>query len=169
VEFVTIGTIVRSFGIKGEVKVIPLSENPHRFKPSSKVFIRNKKGEQKYYTIERIRKNNKFLYIKFLEVINRNQADALKESDIVIPKTMVETLPDGEYYHFELIGLSVEDHCGKEVGVVTSIEEYPEQVMLVVKKEDKKHLIPIVRAHIKDIDIPNKKIILNNVEGLLEL
>lgn len=157
---IEIGKITTTHGIKGEVKVVSLSD-----------FERFKKGEQVYLiindqridlTIENIKKQTKNLIIKFKEFNNINEV--LSFRDLIIYSDKRGTLKKGEYYLDSLYGLKVINILtNEEIGIVEDILELPHGKVLVVG--DRRVMIPFEKAFIKDVSTDT--ILVEPIEGLL--
>jgi 16S rRNA processing protein RimM len=119
-DYVTIGKIVRPQGIKGEVKVLPLTDDPERFCRLKKVFIND--GEAVGVLRCRITNGDVFLYLE--GVLDRNQAETLRGADIKIRAADKIKLPAGRYFISDLIGCDVAFEDGQKIGAVADILQY---------------------------------------------
>ena len=160
--YIYIGDIVNTHGIKGELRI--LSD----FKYKDKVFVndfclyvgRNKE----LLTIDTYRTHKEYDMVKFYEVEDINDAIAYKGDKVYINKNDIKI--DG-YFNEDLIGLDV---YGNDIllGQVEKIITNNSQELLVIKNNDNKHLIPYVKEFIKKIDLDNKRIDINLIEGLID-
>ena len=161
-EYIYIGDIVNTHGIKGELRI--LSD----FKYKDKIFIHDFKlyvGRTKdLLTIDTYRKHKEYDMVKFYEVEDINDAIAYKGDKVYINRNDIKI--DG-YFDEDLIDLNVYSN-DKFIGKVEKIIKNISQDIIVVKNEDKKHLIPYVDEFIKKIDLKNKKIEINLIEGLID-
>ena len=165
-EYVTIGKILNTFGIKGELKVdIYTDFVKDRFKKGSTVYV----GE-KYlpFTVEGYRIHKGFLLVKFKDHEDINLVEKYKNMFIYKAKDDIKPLKEGEYYFSDLKDLDVyvED---KKVGTVISVETGSRNNNLrVLKDEDnKEYLIPFIPVFIKNVDLKKRRIDINWIEGLL--
>ncbi len=139
---VRIGQIVGAFGIKGQVKVEPLTNFESRFQPGNTVFI-----DDKPFVIQKfqIHKNRPLVKLKGVETMTQAEAlqwkymDAEGEPD----------LEDDEFLIEDLIGLKVVTEQGEELGVVDDIEDYPAHQIVIVGEI----MIPLVDEFVTDIDL----------------
>ncbi len=95
-----------------------------------------------------------------------DQAQALSGKDLFIHKDRLPKLPEGEYYHFQLIGLSVETKEGKPLGTLSAILETGGNDVYVVESEGKELLIPAIEDVIGEVDLQNRKLVVDLPEGL---
>ena len=107
--------------------------------------------------------------LKLAGIGDRDAANALKGSWVLGETAALETLPDGEFYWYQLVGCRVETEDGSLVGTVREIWETGAHDVLVVKREDGRQiLIPTARELLPEIDLEEKKLVVASLEGLLE-
>ena len=161
-DYICVGKIVNTFGIKGELKVIS------DFEYKDRVFIKGFNiyvGEYKYKEViesHRVHKNNDL--ILFTGYTDINEVLKYKGYNIYIDKNDLK-LNDGEYLLNDLIGFNVYDN-GDYLGEVILYERNVSNILLKVKG-DKEFYIPYINEYIKEIDIDNKKIMTNNGRSLI--
>ena len=167
-EFLTVGQVVRTIGLKGEVKIYPSTHfRDTRFKKGSRVFLLNEKGEiEKELTIKMHRTNGDCDNLIFEEINSIEEAEKINKKYLFVEKNR-EILGKNEFFYSDLIGMNVSFDNGQEIGVVKAIEEYSSYATLRVKSKEKDVLIPFVNAFIKDVSLEDKKIVVNYIEGLL--
>ena len=153
-----IGKIVNTFGIKGEVKVKPFTDDINRFDELKKVYVKTKTGI-KQYKIENVKYHKNMVLLK-LEGINRTEdAEMLRNLFLEIDREDAIPLEEGTYFIADLIGLEVYTDEGKLLGKVDDIYNTGSNDIYVVKDElGKQILLPAIADVIKKIDIENKKI-----------
>ncbi len=167
-EFVVIGQISRPHGIRGECKVIPLTNDPDRFKLLDEVFLTLDDEPRSVFHINKCRVTPKAVLLGFKEIKNRTEADRWRNAYLEIPREQVIKLPEGSYYNFELIGMQVVDLSGKPVGLVEDVLEYPANNVYVVHRQQKEFLIPAIPDVIKNIDTETGIITIDPIPGLLD-
>lgn len=165
-DVLEIGQIVNTRGLRGEVKVNSFSEDPQRFEKVKSIYVKSDK-DYKEYEIERVTyvKNQVVLKLKGINKIE--YAEALRNSYIYVKREDLEELPEGTYYIADLIGLDVYEENGNFLGKVDDIFSTKSNDVYVVRTElgELKYL-PSIPEVLKDIDLPNKKIIVNLIKGL---
>lgn len=164
-EFIKVGRIVNTFGIKGELKVKSFTDFPElRFAKEATVYLEQK--EELIIENHRIHKNMHLIKLKDLD--NINDVLKYKDHDLYIKKSQTTKLPAGEYYFYELKDLEVYDKNNNFLGIVKNVESGLANNVLRIKQEDgKEFLVPYVKSFIKDVNLTKKKIIIHVIEGLL--
>ncbi len=151
-----IAKILKPHGIKGALKVFPLTTEKDRFKKGDKYFIDNKE-----YTVESIGKLGKCLIIKFLNIDDRNTAELFRDKIIEIEDKDLIPLKKDEYYVHDLLKSKVYDIENNFMGSIEEIIFIKDNNVLDLKREDGSALtILFKKEFIEKIDIENKKIIL---------
>lgn len=156
-----VGKIVGTHGIKGELKV-KSDTSFDRFKKGNVLYI--EKEEKIIINSSRVHKGLHLITINGLTNIN----DVLMyvNKNIYVPHDRSE-LEEGEYYYEDLIGLICYDSNKEEIGEVIDLQEVPQGLILEIRGKEKTILIPYVDEFIEEIDLDNKKILINEIEGLL--
>ena len=168
-EYLLVGTIVKTVGLKGEVKIYPSTLfRDSRFKVGNHVFLLDEIG-QKYKTLT-IKKHNKIGemdQVIFEEISSIEEAQLFVRKDLFVEKDR-SFLKKDTYFFDDLTGCDVYFDNQKYIGKVIKVEEFSSYATLrVLTEKDKSVLIPFVNAFIKDVDIDEKKIIVNFIEGLV--
>lgn len=168
-NLVAIGRILKPRGFIGEVKVMPMTDFPDRFKKLEYAWIEIPEGKPKRFRVENVKMLDRFLAIKFEGIDSLPQAELLREGFICIEKKELYPLPEGSYYVFDVIGMEVETVDGRKLGVVSDIINLPAHDIYVVNGPDGKIQIPAVRAMIQQVDMASRKMLVDLPEGLTEL
>ena len=159
-DYIYIGKIVNTHGIKGEIKI--LSNIDHKdliFKKDFKIYIGKNKIEE---VINSYRHHKVFDMITLFGIDDINDVLKYKNQNVYINKNDVKELVFDEDY----IGLDV--YTDKYIGTVVDVLKNVGQDILVIKKENKKYMVPKVDAFIKQIDFSSKKIYINEIGGLID-
>lgn len=161
-KYLEVGKIVTTHGIKGEVKVQVITDNISRFEKGNCLYI----GENKEKIIVdsyRIQKN--MVLLAFNGITNIN--DVLKYIDKMLYVDVDEIRDDEEIYYDDLIDCVVKVD-EEEIGTVIDVIEVPQGEILKIQKNNGKiALVPYVDEFIIDVDIENKVILIDPIEGLL--
>lgn len=165
-KLITIGRIIKARGLSGELSVEQLSDFPERYALLNDIKLEFKNGEIKSFKLERARISGSIVYIKLTGIDDRDAADSLKGAYLNITADDVYPLENDSYYIFELEGLDVFDLKGEKIGKILRIERYPAHDVLVMVTETKEIMIPAVKSFIKEVNIPECKIIVDMPEGL---
>ena len=162
-----IGQIINTFGIKGEVKVIPFTNDIRRFDELENIYVKTKK-ESKLYKIESIKYHKNMVLIKLKSINTPEQAELLKNAYIEIDRNQAIQLKEGEYFIVDLIGLDVYTDEGKLLGKVDDIYNTGANDIYVVKDElGKQILLPGIKEVIKNVDLDSEKITVHLIPGLI--
>lgn len=167
-ELVSIGKIVGHYGYKGEVKVTPLTDFPQRFEGLKQVMV-NKHGEISIAQIEKVKINHNMLLIKFSGIDSKESALEIRGSLLQIEETELYPLPEGYYYHFQLLGLKVFDGQRGFIGILTDILETGANDVYLIKSDDYGEiLIPAIKEVVKKIDLAGKSMQVDLLPGLID-
>jgi 16S rRNA processing protein RimM len=165
---VTIGKVSRARGVKGEMVVVPLTDDPRRFGELRKVMI--SKGENiKDFWVEEARQFKGRVLLKLKGVENPEQVKELVGGYIEIEKDQMVKLSPGRYFIFDLIGLEVITTGGARIGKLKEVLSLPTNDLYLVEGEGKEHHIPALKEVVKKIDLEKKEMIIEPIEGLLDL
>ncbi|WP_077367410.1 ribosome maturation factor RimM [Anaerosalibacter sp. Marseille-P3206] len=166
-DYIQVGKITNTHGIKGELKIFPLTDNINRFDELKSVFV----GEAKTkVNIEKTWYKKDFVIIKFKEFDDINQVICYKDEYIYIDAEDKVKLPENAYFIFDIIGCKVVDIRGNSIGIVKDVMTNFSNDIYVVKdsKLGKEYLIPAVKQFVVDVDIEDKVITIEPIEGLIE-
>ena len=163
-EFVTIGEILTPHGIKGKLRVKVLTDFPQRFAPSATIYI-----NRQPMTISSTVKRKDNLIVKLDTIDTIADAERLKGLSIEIEKSQSYPLPEGQFYHFQLIGLEVWTTHGELLGTISEVLASSSNDIYVIVKAGKEILIPAIEDVVKSIDLDNGRVIIKSIDGLLNL
>ena len=166
-KYLELGQIVNTFGIKGQVKVKPFTEDITRFEKIKDIYV-EKKNEQKLFEIEKVNYNKNMVILKLKGIETVEEAEKYRNSYLKIKRSSVDKLPEGTYYIVDLIGLDVYTDENILLGKVDYIYNTGSSDIYVVKNEQGKEiLLPGIKDVLKQVDLENKKIIVHIIDGLL--
>ncbi len=166
-EFLEVGKIINTHGLRGDVKVVAWTDSPEDFEDIPVVYIKKKTGNEKL-TVSKIKYQKNNLIVKFKEINDINEAEKYKGLIIYADRDDLWELEDGVYYIADLIGLDVYDESGK-IGVIADVFNTGANDIYDVKRDGKKNLLlPVIDDVVKEIDIKNGRVIVHVMEGLDE-
>jgi len=161
-----VGTVLKTVGLKGEIKVRPLTDNPERFEPGGRIWF---EGEPHPYVIETVRPHKECLVISLEGVGSIEDVERFRDRDMYVPEGEVPPLPEGEYYHYQILGLPVYTHSGRLVGKVTDIMTAGEKdVYEVTDSGGREYMIPVTHESVDVIDVEGGRITLFPLPGYIE-
>jgi len=168
-SYLAIGQIVGPHGIRGEVKVVPLTDYPERFKTGARVYLGAKTGETDAAPAEiaASRPHQDRWLILFTHIEDRNAAETLRDFYILIPEEDAMPLGEHENYAHDLIGLDVQTVNGRSLGQITEILFTAANDVYVVHNGNVETLIPATREVILSVDLAARRVKVALPEGLL--
>jgi 16S rRNA processing protein RimM len=148
--FFSIGRIVGAHGIRGEVKLEIHSDRPERLKQLRRVYFNDDPTPRR---LRSVRLHGNQALLTFPDITDRDTAQALRGTLVHISGSQARPLEDGEFYHYQLIGLSVYDEAGQLLGKLEEILEAGEVDIYIVRDADKReHLFPALKEVVLEID-----------------
>ncbi len=167
-ELVPLGKVLKVHGIKGKVKIAPFGETLETLEQGRTVYYRDPGKGWRPLVIEKVQKQPRFLIVSFKGIFNRDQAEFLRGRRIYLPATQLPVLEEGEYYHYQLIGLRVIDVNGKIIGRLAEILSTGSNDVYVVKGGNQEILIPAIEDVIKEVNLGENTMVVDLPEGLVE-
>ena len=167
-NLISIAKILNFHGIKGEAKLGFTKGRENQIESLKKVFAK-KENEFVELNVSSVRFHKHFAIVKFKEFKTVNDVEEFKGCDLYLSKEEVEeNLSDDEYLITDLIGMDVYDEDGSCVGVISAIGENLANDLLSVKDANgKEHLVPFVKELVPVVDLKAKRVVVNNIEGLI--
>ncbi|NLN75379.1 MAG: 16S rRNA processing protein RimM [Armatimonadetes bacterium] len=162
---IVIGKIAGPLGIKGEVKVVVLTDFPERFTAGSELEIRLPEGKRQSVKVQSKRLYKDGLALMLEGVDTRGEAEAIRGAVFVVNIDSVRGLPDGSFYVFDLIGLKVVTTDGRECGSISEIMQGGANDVYVTSTG---LCIPALKEVVEKIDIDQGVVVIRPVPGLLD-
>ncbi|MGH2443678.1 MAG: ribosome maturation factor RimM, partial [Chloroflexota bacterium] len=140
--WIVIGKVAGPFGIRGEVKIELLTDFPERFDSLESVRI----GAQHLaYTIEAVRRHKRQILLKLQGIDAPEAVEALRDQELMVPRTEAMRLPHGHYFLEDLLGLQVEVAGGRMLGPITEVLRTGSNDVYIVGRGSDAILIPGIR------------------------
>lgn len=153
-ELITIGVILKPQGRRGEVAVKPLSDRPERFPGLRRAFVPRPGGGAREVAVEDCWPHKGGFVLKLKGVDSIDAAEPLRGVELRIGADELAALPEGSYYHHQLVGLRALEAGGRELGRVERVwETGAEAPVLVLRGPGGEILVPLARAFVSDIDL----------------
>lgn len=166
-DLIAIGEIVKARGVNGELKVIPLTDNPKRFGEIRRVFFKGPAGVQEL-SIRGYRVLNGTVLVKFEGINDLTAAELLGRGLMMIPKEERPNLPAGRFYQDDILGLKVYTIMGEFLGTVEQIFSTGANDVYSVRHQSRQVLVPALKSVVKQIDLVKGKMVVELPEGLVE-
>jgi 16S rRNA processing protein RimM len=169
-NYIEIGKIVNTQGTRGDLRIIPTTDDPKRFEMLDSILVENNHGLNQY-EIERVWYHKQFVILKLKGIESINDGEKLKNSIVKIPRDLALPLKENEYYIGDLYDLEVYTKDKEYLGKIVDIIFTGSNDVYIVKSDDsnKELLIPAIKQCIIDVDLDNNKMIVDLMEGLREL
>lgn len=162
-DLIIIGRIIKEWGIKGELLVLPLTYDPKRFKELKEIYIeKNLSLEQQEILEVKPYRENILLKIKGCNAPEK--AKKYRGAFIKIERSKSPKLPKDTYYYYDIIGMDVYSINGEHLGKVESILKTGECDVYTIKGDKGEYLIPAIKDVIKEIDLKSKRMTIKLLE-----
>jgi 16S rRNA processing protein RimM len=164
-----VGRIARAHGIRGQVIVNPETDFPEeRFRSGAELFVqRDGAVVGLRVTSSRLQHERPVIGVEGVETMN--DAEALAGLELRVPSEQLLPLPEGTFYHHDLVGCRVETRSGEAVGVVKEVESGSGGSRLVVAGARGEILVPLAARICLEVDVGAKRIVIDAPDGLLDL
>ena len=156
---VTVGRIVAAHGVRGEMKVQPLTDFPKRFRRGAYLWLNGARTR-----VRSSRPVGRLFYIILEGVNDREAVDALRDAELQVPEA--EPLVEDVFYQHDIVGLAVETADGEALGKVESIFSTGANDVYVVRGERGELLLPAVEDVVKEIDVAGGRLRVELLPGL---
>jgi len=167
-KYLSVGLVLKPQGIKGEIKVKPLTDDITRFDDLDEIYLKN---GQNYFPVKIIgrRYRNDFVYLALEGYGDRNRAECLRGQYLWIPRHMARVLPEDTYFIADLVGCVVRTRDGEELGRIEQVIQTGSNDVYLVNGDRGEILIPALKKVVLQVDIVNKVIEVDaeELEGLL--
>ena len=165
-QFLQVGVISSTHGIRGEVKVFPTTDDPARFKKLKQVFLETGK-ERLSLEVQVVKFFKQFVIVKFKGIDNINDIEAYKGCPLYVSRENAVRLEEDEYYIADLIGMRVVTDEGEAGELKDVIETGANEVYVVQFENLGEVLIPAIHDCILDVDVENMEMKVHLLEGLV--
>lgn len=172
-EYLHVGRLVGTHGIRGEVRVLSDTDFPElRFAPGAHLLLMHRDlPDPLPLTVEKCRPHKKAFLVKFREWGNINDAEPYKGGQLAVPRSDEAPVQEdeGEFYFHHIIGCEVVTTDGDHLGQVKEILQLPANDVWVVRpkgKKGKELLLPFIKDVVKEVDTENRRITIQWMEGL---
>ncbi|MDE7323628.1 MAG: ribosome maturation factor RimM [Lachnospiraceae bacterium] len=167
-DLLQVGAIAQTHGIRGEVKVFPMTDDVRRFQKLKEIILDTGK-EKITLEIEGVKYFKKFVILKFKGIDNINDIERYKGKSLYVTRENAVKLGRDEYFIADLIDLEVYDEDGSYLGILTNVIETGANDVYEVRFEDGREvLFPAIKQCILDIDMENRKMKVHIMDGLMD-
>lgn len=168
-QFLRVGVISSTHGIKGEVKVFPTTDDANRFKKLKEVLLDTGK-EHISLEVEQVKFHKNMVIVKFKGYDNINDVEMYKGKDLLVSRDQAVKLEPDENFIIDLIGLKVVTDEGADFGTVKDILQTGANDVYVIDGNDgKEYLFPSIKECILDVNLDEGTVTVHIMDGLLDL
>ena len=163
-----IGKIVKPHGLRGDVKVMSYAESINTYDNLKAIYLKKGDGTIEALHINKVSPSKRLIILGLDGVEDVNKAEELRGLELFIDRNELEEAKEGEYYQHDLLGLNVFTLQGSDLGTIKNIMPTGDYDVLVVQKGKKEHLIPAIKDIVREVNLKEKKVVIEPLEGLLE-
>lgn len=167
-DLVAIGKIVKTFGVRGEVKVLSLTDVPGRFESLTQVLLEAPSGKTLPAAVTSRREDRDGFVLGFDALTSPEEAAAFRGGYVKIPRAQSPSLPEGQFFEYDLIGMAVRDESGEDLGRIEDIMDTAATHVFVVRKDGRERLIPAARQVVSAVDVAGRTMTVRRGEGWLD-
>lgn len=168
-EYLRVGKIVGTHGIQGEVRVLSDTDFPDdRFCSGNKLLLIHPSSKEPIsLTVKRSRPHKNVFIIKFMEWDSINTAEGYRNGSLVVLREKLPPIEEeGEFYYHEIVGCHVITTDGEPKGQVVEVLAYPANDIWVCHHDGKELLLPFIKDVVKEVDVENRQIVIQWMEGM---
>ncbi len=137
---VVLAVVTGAHGVAGEVRLKLFTEDLKRYRGFNNGVL----------TLTALREGANGAIARFAEIADRNAAEALRGTELTVPRSALPPLEEGEYYHIDLIGLPVRTEGGEPAGTVIAVENFGAGDLIEVEHDGRRILVPVTAAEIAE-------------------
>lgn len=167
-QYLQVGVITQTHGVRGEVKVFPTTDDPERFLDLKKVLLDTGK-EKISLEIKSVKFFKQFVILKFKGIDNINDIERYKRCPLLVNREDAVELEEDEYFIADMIGMAVWTDDDKEFGTLKDvIETGANDVYIIQSKDHGEVLVPAIKECIIDVNVEEQKMVIHLMDGLLD-
>jgi 16S rRNA processing protein RimM len=170
---IAIGRIVKAFGVRGDLVVQPMTDDPERFSTTRRVFlgryadaVAGKGAVAEEATIEAVQIDGRGVRLHLASVADRTAAEKFVGLLVMIPKEERLRLEDGRYYVDDLIGMAVVSTTGERLGTLADVMRLPGHDVYVVHDNGAEFMVPAVKEFVRNVDLTARTVTVALIEGM---
>lgn len=160
-----VGVITSPHGLRGEVKVYPVTEDPSRFLKMKEVILKESSGDILLH-IQKARLQKNMVILQFKEYQHINEVENLRQKELYVTRDKAIPLQKDEYYVADLIGLEVLTKEGEFLDELKEVLPTGANDVYVIASKEGEILIPAIKSCILEVNLKDKKMIVHLMEGL---
>jgi 16S rRNA processing protein RimM len=169
-RYLVVGRVLRPHGVRGELRVEIITGFPERLAQHDAFYLAHPDSPEdvQRYPVEEMRQHKEAVLLKLAGCDDRNEAELLRDMLVQIPIEEAVPLEEGEYYHFQIIGVRVETESGEWLGQVAEVLETGANDVYLVRGPRGEVLLPAIRDVVRELDPEAKLMVVHLLPGMLE-
>ena len=168
-DLILIGRVLRPHGLTGLLRIVSYAQSQETFLQAGSVFLDQGQNRLSERNVVSIRRHRSCYLLKLSGLDSIEQAELLKGAEIFIRKDSLAKKEEDEFFWYELLGLEVYLVTGEYLGVIREILPTGSNDVYVVRDKGREFLIPAIHQVVKEINLPQKRIVILPIKGLLDL
>ncbi len=166
-DYIFVGKLGKSVGLKGYVNLISLTSFPERFDGMDSFFLTKERKVPLNLKVEDLLENNGRLSVKFCGIDSIAEAEKLMGYRVTIKKEDRFELPENYYYVDDLKECTCYTTAGKALGKIKEVLDNAANDIYIIDYNGKDLLVPVIDKFVKEIDLENKRIVVELIKGML--
>ncbi len=167
-EYVRIGVITGTHGLKGAVRFRPDNVDSTALEPGMRVILEGPRGRETHRIVEVTSLGHRGLRIVFADVCEADASAALKGCALLMDAKDLPAPEPGEFYHFQALGCEVVTLDGRRLGNVAEILPTGANDVMVVRDGAREILVPVIADVVQSIDLEARRVTIDPIPGLLD-
>ncbi|HVN49293.1 MAG TPA: ribosome maturation factor RimM [Bacteroidota bacterium] len=167
-ELIAVAKIIKPIGVRGEIKLQLLTDDSERLKLLASVWIGKREQAVTEHKVLCLRQNVKQGVASVRGVETLEAAEALRDQFIFVSNHEIMQPNAGRYFVDDILGCAMVAQDGKQIGTIVDVLALPANDLWVVKNGKKEILIPAVKAIVKEVDVKQKRVVIDSPEGLID-
>lgn len=165
-DFLQVGVITSTHGVRGEVKVFPTTDDPARFKKLKQVILDD--GKQKIdLEIASVKFFKNMVILKFKGIDNINDVEKYRRAQILVTRENAVPLAENEYFIADLIGLAAKSDEGEDLGIIEDVLQTGANDVYVIRTPQKEEiLVPAIKECIINVNLEQNEMLIHLLPGL---
>lgn len=168
-DLLLLGKILRPHGLGGLLRMGSYAESEDSFLSAGRIFLKDRFGDWRQDEVLSLHPHKGGFLLKLKGVGSAEQAEELRGASVYVEKSVLKRKDEEEFFWEEIIGLEVYLNTGRYIGEVEHILATAGNDIYIVRKGDSEILVPAVHGVVEEIDLPGRRMIISDMEGLLEL
>lgn len=153
---IVIGKIVAPHGVRGDIRILPLTEKPEQFLELDYLLL----ADGRRLTLKHARFHKRMVLATVAEINSMNEAELLRGQEVLINSDDLPELEEGQFYVADLIGLPVYDEQGAQIGTFKdALTTGSNDVYVIAVPGAKDILLPALKIYVKEINLAEKRIV----------